>query len=514
LIIDPTVVYATSLTGEDNYGSAAIAVDDQGDAYVTGAASHSFPTVDPIPGGSIYQAGTCPPAALTAGCDHAFVAKLDPSGRTLLYRTYLGGTSDDFGNGIAVDRSGNAYVTGSTASKDFPTVNALQPAYGGGDDDVFVSKISPTGNTLVYSTYLSGTGDEGGDGIAVDSLGQAYVTGTTSSADFPTVNAFQPTLFPSPGFVSPQHAFVLKLAASGTSLIYSTSLGETGFDQGGSIAVDGLGDAYVAGDTTAGDFPQTEPVQSRIGFGGYLVKLAPSGNTALYSTYLGPRETHGIAVDSAGSAYVAGLSGQAFPFVSSPPEEGSCTCMFIIKVAAPLPAAPTPTATPIAPTPSSTGTATATPPATATPTISPTATSTVPSTPSAERVTLTAGDMPSGFHQTSPGPISAAAFAHDFGVSLSEATEITACGVGRNPLQPRLCLFSPDTKRMVANAGRFLASSPDGWSSRRHVWGKWRWRVLQLPTRRSLWGTRRPLLRPYVIRQVGGIACWVATYRS
>ena len=124
------------------------------------------------------------------GGGDAFVTKLNPTGSALVYSTYLGGSSDDSGYGIAVDSAGNAYVTGWTDSTDFPTMNPLQAAYGGGGDDAFVTKINPTGSALVYSTYLGGSGGDAGTGIAVDSAGNAYVTGHTDSTDFSDDESF------------------------------------------------------------------------------------------------------------------------------------------------------------------------------------------------------------------------------------------------------------------------------------------------------------------------------------
>ena len=177
----------------------------------------------------------------------------------LVYSTYLGGSGFEWGFGIAVDAEGNAYLTGSTRSVDFPTANALQPTFGGGEDffgDAFVAKLNPTGSALLYSTYLGGSVSEWGSGIAVDAEGNAYVTGVTSSADFPIVNPLQPTL------AGDTDAFVAKLNPTGSALVYSTYLGgserENAFWVGwseGSIAVDAEGNAYVVGSTGSTDFP-------------------------------------------------------------------------------------------------------------------------------------------------------------------------------------------------------------------------------------------------------------------
>src|SRR5262249_25894398 len=140
--------------------------------------SRDFPTMNPLQ-----------PAL--AGLENAFVAKLNPTGSALVYATYLGGSQFDEGAGIAVDGSGNAYVTGATSSHNFPTVNPVQPTLTG-FENTFVSKLNASGSGLLYSTYLGGTGVEGGAAIAVDSSGNAYITGSTNSTDFPTANASQP----------------------------------------------------------------------------------------------------------------------------------------------------------------------------------------------------------------------------------------------------------------------------------------------------------------------------------
>ena len=170
----------------------------------------------------------------------------------LAYSTHLGGTSDDFGQGIAVDASGNAYVVGSTLSPNFPvTIGAIQTTKGG-IADIFVTKVNATGTALVYSTYLSGTGDDGGNGIAVDASGNAYVTGYTQSLDFPvTSGTFQATN----GGGGRYDAFVTKLNATGTALVYSTYLGGMNDDFGQGIAMDSSGNAYVTGYTKARTSP-------------------------------------------------------------------------------------------------------------------------------------------------------------------------------------------------------------------------------------------------------------------
>src|SRR2546426_1062263 len=211
------------------------------------------------------------------------------------------------GMSIAGDADGDAYVAGATGSTDFPTVNPLQPAFGGGNSDAFVAKLSPAGSDLLYSTYLGGSGTEGSGGIAVDAMGQAYLAGSTSSADFPTVNPMQPTRGgPSDLF----DAYVAKLDPSGAALVYSTYLGGSADDGASGIAVDTVGDAFVLGATGSTDFPTLNALQpARAGRNdAFVASFDPTG-AIRYSTYLGgsrDEEPFGISVDTSGSAYVTG----------------------------------------------------------------------------------------------------------------------------------------------------------------------------------------------------------------
>lgn len=242
------------------------------------------------------------------------------------------------GGGIAVDASGNAYVTGSTGSPpDFPTTpGAFQTTHGGKQDgfvsnqDGFVSKLNSAGSALIYSTYLGGSGDDGGLGIAVDASGNAYVTGWTSSSDFPTApGAFQTTY----GGGQYGEAFVAKLNAAGSALVYSTYLGGSNQDYGSGITVDASGNAYVTGFTVSSDFPTT-PGALQLTYGGncdaFVSKLNVSGSVLVYSTYLGGNdfdEGIGIAVDGLGNAYVAGLTDSSnFPTTPGAFQTTRTTC--------------------------------------------------------------------------------------------------------------------------------------------------------------------------------------------
>lgn len=322
LVIDPVLIYSTSIGGLHNDNANAIAVDSAGNAYIAGTTtSADFPTVNPFQpslGRGQVNAGIS---------SDAFIAKLNSSGTALLYSTYLGGAGDDGANGIAVDAAGNAYVTGLTRSSDFAsTPNAFQAkAVTGGA--AFITKLSAMGNALVYSTYLGGSMLETfltanvGTSIAVDGGGNAYVTGYTFSGSFPIRKAVQPqfnrgaifnccfecpyTFLPSPSPI--EDAFVTKLNPSGSGLVYSTYLGGTGQDESYAIAIDSSGSAYVTGRTCSRDFTSGS-------YGGgisdaFVVKLSPSGREFVYSRFLGGGGDDvgkGIAVDSAGNAYVAG----------------------------------------------------------------------------------------------------------------------------------------------------------------------------------------------------------------
>jgi len=296
-------VIASSFSSNTFFGdgrvtvSQSIAVDGVGNAYVIGSTTHTFPTVNALQ-----------PAI--SGVRDAFVFKLDPTGSALIYSTYLGGSGSDTGKGIAVDDAGNAYLTGGTNSADFPvTANAPQPALSGGFD-AFVAKLDSTGSALIYSTYLGGGGEDSAEGIAVDDAGNAYLTGGTSSTDFPiTANAFQP-------FIQGENdAFVAKLDSTGSALIYSTYLGGSGEDSAAGIAVDDAGNAYLVGNTSSVDFPITanalQPSFAGVFSDATVTKLDPTGSALIYSTYLGGTgedQGSGIAVDGFGRAFVTGQS--------------------------------------------------------------------------------------------------------------------------------------------------------------------------------------------------------------
>jgi Beta-propeller repeat len=296
LVIDPVLVYSTYLGGGRDDLGGKVAVDSTGSAYVTGRTqSANFPTT----------AGSFDTS--TNGGEDAFVTKLNAAGSALVYSSYLGGTDDDIGNGITVDGTGNAWVAGATRSPNFPTTAGAFDTSSNGDADGFVTKLNATGSMLLYSTYLGGRELDTNHAIAVDAAGNAYVTGRTLSANFPTTPGSLDT-----SLGGPQDAFVTKLNAAGTALLYSTYLGGGAIEMGNAITVDAPGNAYVTGETTSGDFPTTPGAWDLTLDGtadAFVTKLNAAGSTLLYSTYLGgPGHEIGtaIAVDSAGNAYVSG----------------------------------------------------------------------------------------------------------------------------------------------------------------------------------------------------------------
>jgi hypothetical protein len=298
------LVYSTYLGGSGVDEGKGIAVDSSGNAYVTGYTTGNFPTT-----AGAYQ------TTLGGGAANAFVAKLNPTGSTLIYSTYLGGSADTVGLGIALDSLGNAYVTGYTAGNFPTTAGAYQSAYGGGFFDVFVTKLNAAGSALIYSTYLGGNGDDEGLSLAVDSSGNVYVAGSTTSTNFPTtLGAFQTV------FGGIEDSFITKLNPTGTGLVYSTYLGGSLADIANGIAVDSIGNAYVTGETLSTNFPTTAGAYNTVNGGVadvFVTKLNTVGSALVYSTYLGgvgeANVGYGIAIDSFGNAYVTGYTTGNFP---------------------------------------------------------------------------------------------------------------------------------------------------------------------------------------------------------
>lgn len=289
LIIDPTLVYSTTLGGTGFEHTDDIALDANGNVYITGLTSSTdFPTQNP------YQENQ--PKS------DAFVAKINSDGTELVYSTYIGGDQDDEGTGIAVNSNGEAYITGATDSTNFPTVNPVQ-ANLDGLDDAYILALNAAGNDLVYSTFLGGSGVDDAEAIALDTSGNAYVTGMTTSHNFPTKDAYDDS------FSGISDAFITKINSGGTEWVYSTYLGGSQIDGGEDIGVDDTG-VYVLGNTFSTNFPvQNAYQESNQGtYDIFVTKFNAAGDGLLYSTYLGGSNVdygYGLAVLN-GQAYLTG----------------------------------------------------------------------------------------------------------------------------------------------------------------------------------------------------------------
>ncbi|MGH9660636.1 MAG: SBBP repeat-containing protein, partial [Bryobacteraceae bacterium] len=402
--LDPSgtsIIYSTYVGSLDDERATGIAVDAEGNAYVTGfTASRDFPLVDPLQavhaGGGLVNGGdtflfrlNADGSALTlstflggsgddwarslaldgagniylagfttsqdfplagpfqgefgGGTRDAFVAKLGPNASSIVYASYWGGSGVDELNGIVVDGEGNAYVAGHTTSRDLPTANPLQADYGGGTRDVIVARINAAGDALVYATYIGGGNDDFARGLAVDAQGQAHITGYSTGTGYPRRNALQQA------FGGSRDAFITKLNAEGSAMVYSTFLGGASPDEGFSIAVDERGFVYLAGITMSLNFPLVEAVQRDQGLGActrapctndvFVAKLDPEGMTLLYSTYLGGAAadvSRSIAVDAEGSVVVTGNTAStnfplASPYQGANPGGGSAVA-FVTKI--------------------------------------------------------------------------------------------------------------------------------------------------------------------------------------
>ena len=363
LVIDPVLVFSTYLGGSGDDTGNSIAVDSSGNVYVTGTTlSSNFPTQNPKQfsyagnsdafiaklnaagtalvystyiGGSLQDTGDCitvdsvgnayvagksvstdfptTPGALAptyrGGDFDGFVLKLNAQGNALIYSTYLGGSANDSAVGLAIDASGNTYVTGGTKSADFPATPTAYLSSSSGNTDAYLTKLNSTGSALLYSTYFGGSDTDRGSSVAVDSVGNAYITGFTASLDFPLENAFQSNTGGS------FDAFVAKInpAASGAaSLIYSSYLGGSADDRGFGLALDLSGNAYVTGQTASNNFPVLNPQQATFGglFDAFYAEISPAG-AKLNASYLGgsgdDRAT-AIALNSSGNVYLTGYT--------------------------------------------------------------------------------------------------------------------------------------------------------------------------------------------------------------
>jgi hypothetical protein len=289
------LAYGTYLGGNGDDGHGIVAVDRAGNMYLTGTtASTNFPlkgAYQGTNGGGIFD---------------VFVTKINAAGSALVYSTYLGGSDWDKPWGLAVDGAGNAFVSGETASSEYPTTTGAYRETHLVGYDAFVTKLNPAGDDLVYSTFLGGQSGEMNTNIAIDGSGNAYVGGTTTSSDFPTVNPIQANSNDN------WDAFVAKLNPAGTALVFSTYLGGTGIDSVDGITVDSSGNVYVVGDTSATNFPRVAALQNTYGGGirdGFVSKINAAGSALVFSTYHGgngEEYVNGVAVDSTGNIYVAG----------------------------------------------------------------------------------------------------------------------------------------------------------------------------------------------------------------
>jgi hypothetical protein len=339
LVIDPVVWYSSYVGGSAIDQASAIAVDDAGNVYVTGfTTSADFTRARPA---SVL--GPCKGSCGKGANYDAFVTKINASGKALVYSTYLGGSGTDQGVGVAVDSSGNAYITGATLSSDFPRVNQIPGAClgscgTGSNFDAFVTKINAAGSSVVYSSLVGGSSDDGNEfngtffaGIAVDGSGNAYLTGTTFSTDFPRVNQIPGACLGSCGEGTAQDVFVTKVNAAGSALVYSSYLGSSGSDVAFGIAVDSSENVYMTGLTLSSDFPRVNQISgacrgdcgNSLDYDVYVTKINAAGSALVYSSYLGGSGNdyaRGIAVDGPGNAYLAGASGSTdFPVMNQIP---------------------------------------------------------------------------------------------------------------------------------------------------------------------------------------------------
>lgn len=291
------LVYSTFLGGADNDWARAIAVDDRGETWIAGeSASSDFPV----------SAGAFD--TTLGGIVDAFVARLSSTGSSLAYSTFLGGGSRDFSSDVAIDGQGNATVVGRTESMDFPTTTgAFDATFNGGLSDGFVTRVAPTGATLVYSTFLGGRLDDSADAVAIEPQGTAVIAGYTSSTDFPiTVGAFDTA------HNGATDLFVARLSVNGASLNFATFLGGSGDDNAQSIDLNRVGGIVAVGWTDSADFPTTSGAFDTTHNGnddGFVVVLTPSGSSLTASTYLGGRNADGVealAVNPTGEITVAG----------------------------------------------------------------------------------------------------------------------------------------------------------------------------------------------------------------
>jgi hypothetical protein len=302
-----TLLYSTYLGGTADDGLSDLVIDDNDNIILTGwTTSTDFPTVNPIQPENAGGGNRTP---------DAFLARLAADGSYLEYSTYLGGSGRDYGDNVAVDRAGNAYLSGYTESTDFPTANAVQGTYAGGFFDGFVTKVNAAGDAFIYSTFLGGDDLEYTYAVDADSLGNAYITGFTLSDDFPTVNAMQPE------FGGGVEAYVTKLNPDGSDYVFSTYFGSDD-TRGYDLRVLESGYVYVAGSTSSETFPVVNAIQDTFSgtpWDAFVSRFLPDGSALDFSTYLGGNGHevfHTLTLDNAGNIYFSGWSSSTdFPLV-------------------------------------------------------------------------------------------------------------------------------------------------------------------------------------------------------
>ncbi len=322
-----SLVYAGYVGGVSSERARGIAVDSSGNAYIAGDTfSSDFPV-------------TVGPDLTSNGVLDAFVAKVSADGSSLVYAGYVGGLGADRARGIAVDSSGNAYIAGETGSSNFPVTVGPDLTFGGGSRDAFVAKVSADGSSLVYAGYIGGLGTDIAEGIAVDSSGNAYIAGGTDSSD----DSFPVTVGPGLTSNEEEDAFVAKVSADGSSLVYAGYVGGSGTDRARGIAVDSSGNAYIAGFTGSSEatFPVTvgPDLTFNVGNDAFVAKVSADGLSLIYAGYVGGSGSDiagGIAVDSSGNAYIAGGTDSSdFPVTVGPGlTSNGGTDAFVAKVSA------------------------------------------------------------------------------------------------------------------------------------------------------------------------------------
>ncbi len=311
------LAYSSYLGGMGDDMATSIAVDLQGNTYVTGFTdSINFPIANAIQNKS------------NGGFD-AFVTKINANGNSLSYSTYFGGSDNDFANSIAIDKDNNAYIVGVTDSRNLSVTNPLQSTIAG-DSDGFIVKVGASGNSINFATYLGGSNFDSITSVTVDNTNNIYVTGLTNSTDFTVVNPIQKNIAGS------LDAFVSKLNPAGNNLIYSTYLGGTIDEQANSIALDAMNNVYIMGVTTSTDFPVANPTQKSNAGGqdAFMTEINSAGNALIFSTYLGGTNNDtglSLVVDTKGNVFMTGVT-NSMDFPMSKPLQAACGCDPINKI--------------------------------------------------------------------------------------------------------------------------------------------------------------------------------------